>query len=763
MLKNNSVYADAHLGHGRNYVTTDILRRIMKDYFNFKVSFVMNITDVDDKIILRARQQYLLERFQVDHPCLNEGVLGIVNTAYQAYIVKNLPLLSQNLQPLDYRQASEKAYGPVQSGHSLAGDGTPAGDKEAKIKMHLRAAESASEALSQAQKDASSIPVPGFYSRTEDVLLPYFDKIHGASIDSTNYDIFNKLSRKFEDRFMEDMRALNVRDPDIITRVTEYIPQIIAYIQRIIKNGFAYQVNDSADGSSSSIYFDISAFEKGGMPYARLEPWNRNNQELQADGEGALTATRDTKKRSDADFALWKSSKPGEPSWPSEWGNGRPGWHIECSAMASDVLGKTLDIHSGGIDLCFPHHDNELAQSEAYWASSEPRGQWVNYFMHMGHLSIAGSKMSKSLKNFITIRDALSKGEWTPRGLRIVFLLGGWKDGVEITEDLIKASTAWESKVNVFFLNAKDLARREDAIANGNADTSSPLLEALQQAKDQLHTALCDSFDTPTAMAVISTLITTANKNSSTNKDILEIAKWLTTIVHIFGLDSEPVASDGIGWSGIDIPEEARSPIYTVSQLRDDVRRQAIGGQVSSSAIHSLVSSASSSSDPSALPPSSSSSSAPYEKVLSKFRADVEALADHDAPSKDYLVLCDQLRDTHLWNLSIYLEDREQQPALVRPVDTELRAAREERDARAAAKRAAKEARERAEREQLEQGRLAPAEMFRTEEFAEWDKEGFPTREKGGEALSKSKEKKLRKMWEKQGKLHEAWLKAQGA
>lgn len=134
-------------------------------------------------------------------------------------------------------------------------------------------------------------------------------------------------------------------------------------------------------------------------------------------------------------------------------GEGRPGWHIECSAMASDILGKQFDIHSGGIDLAFPHHDNELAQSEAYWC---PHGkptdgvQWVNYFLHMGHLSIQGSKMSKSLKNFTTVREALSKGDWTPRGLRIVFLLGAWKDGLEITPEVVKGAVAWEERVNNF-------------------------------------------------------------------------------------------------------------------------------------------------------------------------------------------------------------------------------------------------------------------------------------------------------------------------
>ena len=131
-----------------------------------------------------------------------------------------------------------------------------------------------------------------------------------------------------------------------------------------------------------SVYFDIKAFEAANNSYARLEPWNRNDAELLADGEGALSKDA-TGKRSAADFALWKASKAGEPSWTSPWGDGRPGWHIECSAMASEKLGKQFDIHSGGIDLAFPHHDNELAQSEAYWNNEhDHQHQWVNYFLH---------------------------------------------------------------------------------------------------------------------------------------------------------------------------------------------------------------------------------------------------------------------------------------------------------------------------------------------------------------------------------------------
>jgi cysteinyl-tRNA synthetase len=344
-----TVYDDAHLGHARNYVTIDILRRILAGYFNYNLKFVQNITDVDDKIILRGRQQHLLANFLNENPTVTDEVLSTTTKAFDAYVKKNLPLLSQDLKPEDFNKESAEKYAAVIAGKSLDGVGA-AGDKEAKIKMHLRTAGSAATALLSPSK-SSQEDVKEFFAGAEDVLLPYLDSLYGPSVDANDHTVFTKLTQKYEARFMEDMRNLNVLDPDVVTRVTEYGDQIVSFVEKIVKNGYGYSTSDG------SVYFDIEAFEKDqGNHYARLEPWNRNDTALQADGEGALTQ-KTSEKRSDADFALWKSSKPGEPSWKSPWGPGRPGWHIECSAMASDVLGEQMDIHAGGIDLCFPHHD----------------------------------------------------------------------------------------------------------------------------------------------------------------------------------------------------------------------------------------------------------------------------------------------------------------------------------------------------------------------------------------------------------------------
>ena len=712
----------------------------------------MNITDVDDKIILAARQQHLLSQWLAKQKEVRVEVRDMTQRAFDAYLRKNLPLMSHDTVSETYEPETKRAYGHVLEGQSAAGDGSPPGDKEAKIKMHLNAGRLAAEALM-----LSDPTLDDFAAKASGVLLPYIDSLESSTVQGKDHDIFTKLTKRYEQRFFEDMKALNVRYPDKVTRVTEYGPQIVDFVKRIQENGFGYE-------SAGSVYYDIGAWEDSGGVYARLEPWNRGDKELQADGEGSLSTKNAGFKRSNADFALWKASKPGEPSWPSPWGDGRPGWHIECSAMASGILGKQFDIHSGGIDLAFPHHDNELAQSEAYWCE-HGRGsdvkQWVNYFMHMGHLSIQGSKMSKSLKNFITIREALAKGEWTPRSLRIVFLLGSWKDGLEITRDMTKAGLGWEERVNNFFIKVRDLQQRNghthtNGSTNGSNGSVVELDKGLESAKGKFHDAMCDSFDTPTAMRIISDLITTYN--SSTHVPLtttLSIARWISDIVQMFGLDATPPPKNTIGWSGIDIPEKAKPFIYPLAQLRDRVREQAIAGKIELSELGRMEDK-----------DTTFSSNQPYANANADFQRRVIELHKQDASPKDYLAACDHLRDTVLWNLDIYLEDRENAPALVRPLSASLKEERRDREAllasKATAKGKAKADAEAAERERLEKGRLSHVEMFRTSEYSEWDAEGLPTRDAEGKEIAKSRSKKLRKDWERQKKFHEAYMAAQG-
>ncbi|CAG8140978.1 unnamed protein product [Penicillium nalgiovense] len=745
-----TVYDDAHLGHARNYVSTDIIRRIMRDYFKFDVNFVMNITDVDDKIILRARQQHLFNEFITANPTITSEVLDTVKSAFVAYLKKNLPLLDPETPPSQYQNEVEKTYATILNGGALPGN-EKAGDDEAKVKMHIKTAASAAKVFAQAEtRDGSSADpalfAESFYSNAQDLILPYLDALKGASVDADDHGIFTKLTKRYEERFTKDMRDLNVLDPTELTRVTEYGDEIAAFVDRIVQNNFGYATKDG------SVYFDINAFEAAGHPYARLEPWSRSDNKLAAEGEGSL-ASKTTEKRGASDFALWKSSKPGEPSWSSAWGKGRPGWHIECSAMASARLGNQMDIHSGGIDLAFPHHDNELAQSEAYWHADHKHDQWVNYFLHMGHLSIQGSKMSKSLKNFTTIREALDRKDWSPRSLRIVFLLGGWKDGVEITDDLVNTGSSWEEKVNNFFLKVKDPA----ALQSSGTDTT--FAADLEAAKKAVHDQLCDSFNTPAVMASISELISKfniADKAAVPSQDVQAAARWVTSMVNMFGLNGTASAdSTEIGWSGIDIPEEAKPYLYPLSAIRDTLREAARSkAGISAKDIEAAVAQASA-------PQEASEVAKPYAELFSNFRNKVVSLESSDSIGKDILSLCDRVRDIDLFDVGIALEDRENQPALVRPVTQEMLKAREEKETRARQKQAEKLKNQQEALKKAEKGKLSHLEMFRTSEYTAWDDEGMPTRDAAGEEITKSRVKKLRKDWERQKKAHDAWLATQ--
>ena len=679
----------------------------------------------------------------------------MVKDAYATYIKKNLELLDAGLPASSYQNEVEKMYATVLNGGPLPGN-DKAGDAEAKLKMHIKTAASAANAIVQAESQDADKKAPGFaesfYSSAQDVLLPYLDSLKGSSIDASNHAIFTSLTKRYEERFTRDMRELNVLDPDEITRVTEYGTEIAGFVERIVRNKFGYV---TADGS---VYFDIEAFEAAGHPYARLEPWSRSDRSLLAEGEGALTS-KTSEKRSPSDFALWKASKPGEPSWPSSWGKGRPGWHIECSAMASATLGEQLDIHSGGIDLAFPHHDNELAQSEAYWAHDHhdcvADDQWVNYFLHMGHLSIQGSKMSKSLKNFTTIREALDRKDWTPRSLRIVFLLGSWKDGIEITDDLVNAGGVWEDKVNNFFVKMKDPSALQGTVSGSDES----LAAALEDAKKAVHDYLCDSFNTWGVMHTVSDLITQYNsvdKSRVNPKDVEALAKWVTSIVNMLGLNgAAPAEATEIGWSGVDVPEEAKPFLYSLSAIRDSLRQGARTQRgLSAPNIAEIVRR-----EPflENIPEASNT----YASILSEFRVKATSLEPSDHLDKDILALCDRVRDVDLFDVGVYLEDRENQPALVRPVTRELTQAREEKAARARQKQIEKEKNEKEALKRLEKGKLSHLDMFRTREFSAWDSEGIPTHDAAGEEVTKSRVKKLRKDWERQKKLHEAWLASQ--
>ena len=373
--------------------------------------------------------------------------------------------------------------------------------------------------------------------------------------------------------------------------------------------------------------------------------------------------------------------------------------------------------------------------------------------------------MSKSLKNFTTIREALARDDWTARSLRIIFLLGGWHDGVEITDSLRKAGAAFESYVTHFFFKVRDVEAHPN-FSKANAEDEK-LRRALESARDSTHAALANSFDTPAAMRSISTLITefnTANRMAVADDTVFDLARWITRMVRVFGLDgSTRPDDDSIGWEGTSIPAEAKPFIYAVARERHEVRTHSIAGTLSEAGVAAIVAQDDGLAAPAAPP---APVAAPFAAVLSSFQTDVQALAAAHAPSRDYLALCDRVRDVQLWDLGIYLEDRGAAPALARPLDPELRAARAHKEQLDQQKREARLKRERDEKDKAAQraaqAKMDPTAMFRSAEFSAWDDDGVPTKDRDGNDVPKSRVKKLRKEWEKQRKLHDEWKQQAG-
>ena len=663
----------------------------------------------------------------------------------------------------NYGKRKETEYGHILEGGAISGEGKP-GDDEAKIKMHIGNMDAAVGGI----RDQSVFP------GADDIFLPYLDSLYKETLDTSDQSMFTALTQTMEASFFKDMDDLNVLRPDVLTRVTEYVPQIAKFVEVVVDKGFAYE----ADGS---VYFDIAAFEKGGNTYARLRPQNRNDSSLQAEGEGSLSKDA-TGKRGAGDFALWKKSKAGEPYWPSRWGNGRPGWHIECSVMASDVLGAQMDIHSGGIDLAFPHHDNELAQSEAFYCQhGKGEHTWVNYFFHMGHLSISGSKMSKSLKNFQSIQDALATN-YTPRSMRIVFLLGKWNDGVEVSPDLRTQADSWETTISNFFTNTKswlleakievEEIKTPDLQADGQERTG--LLKELDIARKDLAAALANSLETPRAMQAILTLVNATNVYIKDTKDfdlkeVASVARWITSIVGIFGLDSNAKAPyEGIGWAAtISEDVDPNTAVKPYVAAYEKVQQQAIGLEIPNELLASTVAQDPRPDFEHVLETGTRDIerlSLPYVSAVATMRHVLRKLVSSQTPEvkKKILELTDSIRDHELANLGVYLDDRaDDQPALIKFIPAaELIAAREEKAAAAVEKAKKKEEarleKERAAAEALEKAKVPPEEMFKTDErYSAFDGQGLPIRMKDGSDVPKSQVKQAKKLWDKQKKAHD--------
>ena len=256
-----------------------------------------------------------------------------------------------------------------------------------------------------------------------------------------------EFTGKFEAAFFDDLKTLNCRLPHETPRATEHIADIISLIEKLVARGLAYQTPDG------SVYFSIEKYRAAGSRYGQLVKLNFDEMRV-----GERVRSDEYEKEAVADFALWKARVPedGTVFWPSPWGEGRPGWHIECSAMSMKLLGPSFDLHLGGEDLMFPHHEDEIAQSEG--AGVQPAGRpFVKYWLHGAHLLVEGKKMSKSLGNFFTLRDLLAKG-FTGREIRYLLLTAHYRETFNFTLEGLQAARAALTRIDECLTKLRELA-----------------------------------------------------------------------------------------------------------------------------------------------------------------------------------------------------------------------------------------------------------------------------------------------------------------
>jgi cysteinyl-tRNA synthetase len=697
------------------------MRRIMSDYFRYNVLYHINTTDIDDKIILRARQNELMRLLEEDDSVDYDALVLLAKEALMEAKVKS------EEKELTIKLAIEEAIAKKDSRGKTEQEGLleqhifkrkRLEEDEAKILIACASINTDSNNNPSSSPDNNAARA-NLLTVAKSVIAEKLDREKGHMI--TDHSVFNAHAQKYEREFMEDMEALGIREPDVLTRVTEYVPRIIAFVEKIIDKGLAYK-------SNGSVYLSLDAFSAAGHNYRKLKPAGPGGAVISAaemaEGEGALdTGAKGGEKRHMNDFALWKASKAGEPSWESPFGPGRPGWHIECSVVAGDILGERIDIHSGGEDLKFPHHDNELAQSEACFGCN----QWVNYFTHTGHLHIDGLKMSKSLKNFITIRQALEAN--TARQLRIMFLLQAWDQPMTYSDQTIDDARSKETTFKSFFREVEALTREDylnQEVGWRMGDADHKLAEAYLAARQTVHESLLDNFNTKDAMLALLRVINEANAYlrmpnvKPATLTLRSIAIYVTQILKVFGVvsgaDDFGFGSGGSGGDGKAADGHgsgSESYIGAMVNFRENVRNAALAaakGGDATSAIQAI------------------------------------------------LQICDGLRDDVLPTLGVRLEDR--------PAGTMWNLEDPEVMMREMAEKAAKEkeiqigklekqlvARTK-DMEKVRSSMVKPQDLFRTDEFKEWDETGAPTVMANGEPVSGGQVKKKKKAIEKQEKAY---------
>ncbi len=352
----------------------------------------------------------------------------------------------------------------------------------------------------------------------------------------------DELARKFEKRYREDMAKLNVNGVNLFARATDHVPEILDQIQRLIDKGYAYETEDG-------VYFEIDKFPE----FGKLS--NRNVEELESHRDLA-----DTTKKNPQDFALWKKREGvDEPTWPSPWGDGRPGWHIEDTAITEFYFGPQYDAHGGGLDLIFPHHEAEITQMEAV----SGKAPMVKFWLHTGFLNVNGEKMSKSLHNFITIRELLE--DWDAETFRFFVLSTHYRSPIDFSKDSLHQSERSLDRIRKYY-EQLDVEVGDEKF---ECDALAPHMKEFFDSMD-------DDFNTPKAIAAIFGLINdTKNElDSYSDEDKIAIKAFLDDAAHILGVSFETEEVNAGSDDLLNLISEVRSELRANKQydLSDKIR-----------------------------------------------------------------------------------------------------------------------------------------------------------------------------------------------
>lgn len=364
------------------------------------------------------------------------------------------------------------------------------------------------------------------------------------------------IAERFIKAYFEDTGALGVKCADVHPRVTETMTEIIDFVEGLINKGFAYEIN-------GDVYFSTRKFKE----YGRL------SQQSIDDLQSGARIEVEQQKADPLDFALWKKAKPGEISWDSPWGEGRPGWHIECSAMVKKYLGDTIDIHAGGQDLSFPHHENEIAQSEAMTGK-----KMANYWLHNGYINIDNEKMSKSLGNFILVHDIIKK--YDPEIIRFFMLMAHYRSPINFNDELLNSAKNGLDRIKTAVLNL-EYRLEETANLGGN---EAEWISKIDEEKANFIREMDDDFNSANAIATLFDLAKLANvylREDHTSKEVLEhflsVFKQLADVLGLVLSSPKELLDEDID-TLIEQRNEARKnrDFALADKIRDDLKEMNI-------------------------------------------------------------------------------------------------------------------------------------------------------------------------------------------